>query len=310
MLTGWNDTAAPVPAVTVPELFAAQAAAAPDAVAVACGDACVTYAGLDAAGGPAGAGWRRPGAGPEPVVGVCLERGGGAGHRAAGGAEGRGGVPAGGPGLPGRADRVHARRAAVPAAGRDRRQAARRAGRPGARCWCWPAPDGRGDAGRPPVLAGGRAGGRVSGVRDLSPRGRPGRPRGWRCRTGRWCRRWRGGRFAGRGRGCGCCSSRRSASTRRRVEMWGAAGGRGRRWWWRRRGPAGGELAVGWVRVADCGSASGAVAACRCWRPVRGAAGCAAAGRGRGAGGADAGGAGWRRRAGGWSTATGRRRPP
>ena len=38
LVAGWNDTAAAVPAGSVAELVAAQAARAPDAVAVACGD--------------------------------------------------------------------------------------------------------------------------------------------------------------------------------------------------------------------------------------------------------------------------------
>ena len=43
LVTGWNDTAAPVPAGTVPELIAARAARVPDAMAVCCGDAWVSY---------------------------------------------------------------------------------------------------------------------------------------------------------------------------------------------------------------------------------------------------------------------------
>src|SRR5215472_4867227 len=47
LLTAWNDTAAPVAAVTVPELFAAVAARVPDAVAVAGDGASVSYRELD-----------------------------------------------------------------------------------------------------------------------------------------------------------------------------------------------------------------------------------------------------------------------
>ncbi|MET8824477.1 amino acid adenylation domain-containing protein [Streptomyces sp. NPDC004610] len=48
VLTGWNDTAHPVPAATLPELFAAQAARTPDALALVFEDERLTYAELDA----------------------------------------------------------------------------------------------------------------------------------------------------------------------------------------------------------------------------------------------------------------------
>ena len=48
LVTAWNDTARPVPPVPVPVLFGERAARAPDAVAVCCGDAAVSYGELDA----------------------------------------------------------------------------------------------------------------------------------------------------------------------------------------------------------------------------------------------------------------------
>src|SRR5262249_33854136 len=47
ILHTWNDTAHPVPAATLPALFAAQAARTPDAVAVLFGDHSLSYGELD-----------------------------------------------------------------------------------------------------------------------------------------------------------------------------------------------------------------------------------------------------------------------
>src|SRR5580693_6590030 len=71
----WNDTAAGVAAVTLPELFAAQAARTPDAVAVIAGDARLSYRELDAAVNRLARYLIGAGAGPEQVVAIALPRG-------------------------------------------------------------------------------------------------------------------------------------------------------------------------------------------------------------------------------------------
>ena len=75
MLDGWNDTVAPVPAESVAELVLAQAARIPDAIAVCTGDRWVTYRELAEQAARLGGYLRAAGAGPETVVGLCLDRG-------------------------------------------------------------------------------------------------------------------------------------------------------------------------------------------------------------------------------------------
>ncbi len=75
LLSGWNDTTAPVPAASMPELIATRATSCPDAVAVVCGGVHISYGELDARAGRLARHLRRAGAGPESVVGLCLERG-------------------------------------------------------------------------------------------------------------------------------------------------------------------------------------------------------------------------------------------
>ncbi len=74
MLGGRDDTASLVPAVMLPELFAAQVGRAPDAVAVVCGDAAVSYGELDAAATRLAGRLAGLGAGPESVVAVVMGR--------------------------------------------------------------------------------------------------------------------------------------------------------------------------------------------------------------------------------------------
>ncbi|WP_238009491.1 amino acid adenylation domain-containing protein [Dactylosporangium sp. AC04546] len=74
LIHGWNDTAAPVPPVTVPGLFAEQATRTPDALAVVDGERRLTYAELDRRADAVAAALLEHGIGGEDVVGVHLDR--------------------------------------------------------------------------------------------------------------------------------------------------------------------------------------------------------------------------------------------
>jgi amino acid adenylation domain-containing protein len=74
VVTGWNATAHPVPAVTVPELVRAQTAATPEAIAAADEDEQVTYRELDTRVDRLAHALASRGAGPERVVAIALPR--------------------------------------------------------------------------------------------------------------------------------------------------------------------------------------------------------------------------------------------
>ncbi|HEX7239391.1 MAG TPA: non-ribosomal peptide synthase/polyketide synthase, partial [Longimicrobiaceae bacterium] len=75
VLEAWNATAADVPEACVHDLFVAQAARTPEAVAVAWGGATLGYGELERRSGALARRLRARGVGPETRVGVCLERG-------------------------------------------------------------------------------------------------------------------------------------------------------------------------------------------------------------------------------------------
>jgi non-ribosomal peptide synthetase component F len=70
----WNDTTTPIPEGTIPELFAAQAAQTPDALAVEDENEALTYRELDARANHLAARLRSHAAGPETIVAIALPR--------------------------------------------------------------------------------------------------------------------------------------------------------------------------------------------------------------------------------------------
>jgi amino acid adenylation domain-containing protein len=74
LVDGWNDTAAPVPDVTVAELFRQQVARTPDAVAVACEGAFLSYGELDRRASRLAGTLTGRYAGREPTVAVLADR--------------------------------------------------------------------------------------------------------------------------------------------------------------------------------------------------------------------------------------------
>ena len=106
----------PATAVSIPALFAEHVARAPDAVALRCGDRSWTYRELDEASNRLAHLLTGYGAAPGAVCGAAVSALGRGGHRDAGGAQDRGGVPGDRPGAARRPDRVHVADAAPIAA--------------------------------------------------------------------------------------------------------------------------------------------------------------------------------------------------
>ena len=74
LLVECNDTAVPVPAVSLPVLFQTQVHATPEAVAVVCGDVMLTYAQLNARANRLAHALIANGVGPEQIVALALPR--------------------------------------------------------------------------------------------------------------------------------------------------------------------------------------------------------------------------------------------
>ncbi|BCB76879.1 hypothetical protein Pflav_032890 [Phytohabitans flavus] len=75
VMAQWNDTTAPLPAESVPDLVRAQALADPQAVAVEIGELRLTYGELDERANRLAHHLRERGVGRESTVGVLLDRG-------------------------------------------------------------------------------------------------------------------------------------------------------------------------------------------------------------------------------------------
>ncbi|MFG2145017.1 non-ribosomal peptide synthase/polyketide synthase [Streptomyces sp. NPDC048696] len=74
LTTGWNDTRKDLPALTIPELFEARAAAAPDAPAVVFGESILSYEELNSRANRLARLLIRRGIGPEDTVALMLPR--------------------------------------------------------------------------------------------------------------------------------------------------------------------------------------------------------------------------------------------
>ena len=74
LLVAWNQTESSRPSASLPELFEAQVARTPDAVAVACGDERLSYGELNSRADRLANRLRALGVGPEVLVAVMLER--------------------------------------------------------------------------------------------------------------------------------------------------------------------------------------------------------------------------------------------
>ena len=74
LLTEWNATGRVLPAATLPQLFAAQAAKTPAAAAVVCDAGTLSYGELELRANQLAHHLRALGVGPEVVVGLCVER--------------------------------------------------------------------------------------------------------------------------------------------------------------------------------------------------------------------------------------------
>ncbi|MBT2400164.1 non-ribosomal peptide synthetase [Streptomyces sp. ISL-100] len=75
VLHTWNNTAHDLPAAALPELFAAEEARHPDAVALSYGEEKLTYRELDERANRLAHHLAEQGAGPDVLVGLCMERG-------------------------------------------------------------------------------------------------------------------------------------------------------------------------------------------------------------------------------------------